>query len=80
MTITVHPNVDTGRFFLMVEDGCMRPMPAGPRIFKAEPHPDVKFIHPTRESAEADADKLRAYLEKLEPRRQTKKELQKFTA
>jgi hypothetical protein len=65
-------------FRLMVADGQMRSMPAGPRIFRAPPIPDVLFVHSTREAAETDAGKIRVYLSALEPRRQSKKELQKF--
>lgn len=34
---------------------------AGPRLFRAPPHPDIKFRHDSLTDAERDADKLRAY-------------------
>lgn len=77
MTITVQPNLETGRFFLMVEDGCMRPMPAGPRLFrtpKGALDPDIRFIHATRESAEKDAEKLTRYLAECGGRKPNKKQ------
>lgn len=38
---------------------------AGPRLFRAPPWPEIAFAHATQEQAEADAAKLRAYLESL---------------
>jgi hypothetical protein len=40
-----------------------RTQPAGPRLFRAQPWPDIQFQHDTQEAAERDAAKLRAYLE-----------------
>jgi hypothetical protein len=37
--------------------------PAGPRLFRAPPHPDIQFSHETQAQAEAAATKLRAYIE-----------------
>lgn len=64
---------DDGQFVLVASDGRMRPMVAGPRLFRAPPHPDVKFQHETMAEAERDAATIRAYLARLPERRQTKK-------
>lgn len=38
---------------------------AGPRLLRAEPHPDVKFTgHATRDQAAKDCEKLWRYIEK----------------
>jgi len=42
-----------------------RSSPAGPRILRAAPHPDVQWRHIDEASAEADAKKLRAYFDGL---------------
>lgn len=42
-----------------------RTAPAGPRLFRAPPHPDIAFTHCTAESAERDAAALRVYLNGL---------------
>lgn len=47
--------------------------PAGERLFRAPPHPRIAFTHETREEAERDADKLRAYLAALPAARKTKR-------
>lgn len=62
MTISIAHNEDTDQFDLMVSDGRMRAMPAGPRIFRAPPHPDVAFAHDTKKQAEGAADAVRKYL------------------
>ncbi len=59
---------DGSSFTIMCADGRMSPMPAGPRLFRQQPWPEVKFDHPDFESAKADETKLRAYLARLEPR------------
>ncbi len=56
---------DDGLFTLMADDGRMSPMPVGPRMFKAPPHPEVTFSHATMAAAETDARKVRVYLEWL---------------
>ena len=35
-------------------------MPAGERLFRAKPYPEILFSHPTEAGARADADKLQA--------------------
>lgn len=69
---------ETGEFELVCTDDRMRPMPMGPRIFRAPPHPDVKFRHETLKEAEAAAGVIRTYLANLTPKRQTKKELREY--
>lgn len=54
---------EDGCYRLMVADARLATAPAGPRLFKAEPHPQIKFEHATREEAEIDAAILRAYLD-----------------
>jgi len=43
--------------------------PAGPRLFRSEPWPGVRFWHFTREAAEKDAARLGRYLEQETGRR-----------
>jgi hypothetical protein len=38
-------------------------MPAGERLFRAKPYPEVKFVHDDYNSAVLDADKLQKYLD-----------------
>lgn len=44
-------------------------MPAGPRLFRAPPWPDVRWSHDTAEAAEQDAQALRDYLDSLAQRK-----------
>jgi hypothetical protein len=37
--------------------------PAGPRLFRAPPWPEVRFSHDTRAEAERDRDMLQRYLD-----------------
>lgn len=46
-----------------------RTTPAGPRLFRAPPHPDIRFSHETAEAADKDAATLRQYLEGLGQRK-----------
>lgn len=39
-------------------------MPAGERLFRAPPLPNIRFSHEDREQAETDAGKLREYVER----------------
>lgn len=50
---------------------------AGPRIFRAPPHPDIQFAHDTQEAATRDAATLRDYLAGLPQKKMTKKAAQK---
>lgn len=58
---TYDPESDCYR--LMVSSPGVSTAPAGPRLFRDTPYPEIKFEHPTREEAEIDAAKLRAYLD-----------------
>lgn len=72
MRIFIEFDMDAMEYILMCDCGRMSPTPAGPRIFRAQPHPEVQFRHATPDSAEADAVKLRAYLAGL-TKKKTKK-------
>lgn len=60
--ITVAYDMDSDRFQLMATNH-QRTAIAGPRIFRAEPWPEVAFSHATQEAAERDAATLRSYLD-----------------
>ncbi len=62
--ISVAYDLDTG-LHEIVATSYGRASPAGPRLFRAPPHPEIAFAHDTPEAAEADAQKLRAYLDSL---------------
>jgi len=55
-------SVSDGPPFLLMATSHERTATAGPRIFRAEPWPDVEFSHVTRSNAEAHATTLRNYL------------------
>lgn len=56
-------------------------MPAGPRLFRAPPHPAIAFQHDTAEAAEQNAQALRDYLDSLGQRKgPSKKALRKLGA
>ena len=50
---------------------------AGPRIFRAPPHPAIRWTHDSQGAAEADAQTLRDYLAGLPQKKMTKKAAQK---
>lgn len=58
---------DEGGFRLMCRGPGMSAMPAGQRLFRAPPLPDIKFHHAIREAADTGANKLRTYLASLSP-------------
>lgn len=64
---------DGDKYRLMVDDGRMSATPAGQRLFRAPPHPEIEFSHATAEAAEDDARKLRAYLSALVEKKVSKK-------
>lgn len=45
MIVSIDHDLDTEKFLLMVSDGRMAMMPAGPRLFRAAPHPNIQFSH-----------------------------------
>ncbi len=67
-------------FRLMCDDGRMSPTPAGARLFRAEPWPEIAFAHETAEAAENDARKLRAYLAALPTAKASKKRTRESAA
>lgn len=64
VTISVAFSSDTEEHVIMATS-YGRTSEAGPRILRGGQHPDVKWRHPTEDSAEADAAKLRAYFASL---------------
>ncbi len=60
--ISVAFDMDTDEFRLMATSYSVT-QPVGERIFRAEPWPEVAFVHPTQAEAEHDAQVLREYLE-----------------
>lgn len=80
LTITVSQDCDTGLFELYATS-YGRTTPAGPRLFRDPPHPDIRFSHETNEAADKDAATLRQYLEGLGQRKgPSKKALRKLGA
>ncbi len=61
------------RFRIMADCGRMSPAPAGPRIFRGPPHPEVAFVHDSPDAAEEDARKIRVYLTGLPKKPASKK-------
>lgn len=59
--ISVLEDVDTGLFALYATSYGST-MPAGPRLFRAPPHPDIAFRHTSQAGAERDAAKLTEYI------------------
>lgn len=55
---------ETGQHVIMVRSHG-RSEPFGPRIFRAPPHPVVKFSHDSAGSAAADVAKIKAYFAEL---------------
>lgn len=73
ITISISSNFDSGGFRLMVTSYNMT-APAGPRLFRAPPHPSIAFgEYATGEAAEADRTKLQAYLDALPPPKKQRK-------
>lgn len=71
-TITVQQETD--EYVLMVTS-YLRTNVAGERLFRAQPHPDIKFRHATLAAAEKDAATLTAYLLDPPKRRRKKSEM-----
>ncbi len=67
MTIFTTYDSDGDSWEIMVSVPGMGPTPAGPRIFRAPPHPDVRFSHTTQQGAETDAEEIRKYISELKP-------------
>lgn len=71
-------DVEADSYDLMCESHG-RTAPAGPRLFRAPPHPQIKFHHETMAEAEADARQMRSYLGALSTRRPSKNEVRKIS-
>lgn len=50
-----------------------RTNPAGPRLFRAPPHPDIRFTHDTLAEAERAQEVLQAYLDEAAKRKRPSK-------
>lgn len=62
MKISVTQDFETDLYELQVTS-CGRTAPAGPRLFRSPPFPDIRFTHDTEQAAQKDASKLQAYLD-----------------
>lgn len=62
MKISVTQNFETDLYELQVT-AYGSTDPAGPRLFRSPPHPDIQFTHVTAEAAQKDADTLQRYLD-----------------
>lgn len=76
MTIAVQLNLDTGLHEIWAENFGFW-APGGPRLFRAPPHPNVKWEHADASAAERDAEAVRQYLARVGDKRQSKAELKK---
>lgn len=70
MTIHAHHDLD-GSTLMATSHGYTAV--AGPRLFRAAPHPDIRFTHSDPDVAEKDSATLQAYLDALAPRKGKKK-------
>lgn len=82
--MTEHPTIsvqeDFDRGFVLMATSYNMTATAGPRLFKAPPHPSIKFVHEDRESAERDAVILQEYIETSWPKgKESKASLRKRT-
>lgn len=78
MTLFLQFDLETEHWEIMCEDSRMRAMPAGPRLFRAPPHPDVAFRHLDKQGAEGAMNTLNRYFAQLPEKKQTKKELKEY--
>lgn len=65
MKIGIEFNMDSALYELVVQSHNFASMPAGPRLLKAEPHPEVQWRHASLKEAERDAEKLQRYIDTL---------------
>lgn len=79
-TISIEFDFDTAEHVLMCESHGMRPEPAGLRLFRAQPWPEVKFRHADAAEAERDAEKIRKYLAALPQGKISKKTIREHAA
>lgn len=80
MTLYLQFDLESEHWEIMCEDSRMRPMPAGPRLFRAPPHPDVKFRHLDRDGAERALVALQKYFSGLHQKKPTKKQEREYQA
>jgi hypothetical protein len=74
LTITTAFDLDTGRFAIFCESSIYPGVsPAGPRILRGQPHPDIQFSHEDEDACNRDAQKLRDYLAGLKQKEPSKK-------
>ena len=71
-TITISEDFDTGMWTIMATS-YGQTMPAGPRLFRAPPHPDILFQHDTEAAALHDAAELRKYIADSWPKKEMSK-------
>ncbi len=74
MTLFLQFDMDRESWDIMVESPGMGPMPAGPRLFRGPPHPDVEFSHARKGDAEIAMRAINEYLSTIK-KQPTKKEL-----
>lgn len=67
-TITILEDLDSGEFLLMATS-YGQTMPAGPRLFRAPPHPDIKFTHADHAVATNHMMKLQQYINDCWPKK-----------
>lgn len=70
--IFIQLDAESGEFDLWFESHG-RQVPAGPRLFRAPPHPQIKFHHETMAAAEQDAAQMRTYLQHISGRDPSKR-------
>jgi hypothetical protein len=70
MTITAEP---TATGYVLYADGLGGKSIAGPRLFRGEPWPEIKWSHETKEGAERDAAVLQKYLDGLPAKKKGKR-------
>jgi len=70
--IGVELDIDTEEYTLTVTSYGFT-SPAGQRLFKAPPYPDIQFKHSTRDAAQTDAVKLQKYIDEKWPKREMSK-------
>lgn len=67
-----------GKFAIFADSYGMKAV-AGPRMFRAPPHPDVQFTgHESEAQASKDCEKLRQYLDALPTKKPSKKKLREY--
>lgn len=71
MTIFVEQDTATNYWRLLIRDRGFT-APAGPRLFRAPPHPEIEFRHDTQAAANEAAAKLRVYLDGLTAKKKKK--------